>query len=77
MNRREKLEEWFPVALRYGGFLVAFPFIPLVWLLTDRVEPALIGLALTMMGLGEGQQALRDFFETRKPPQGDNLKVKE
>lgn len=65
------------MALRYGGLIVAFPFIPLVWLLTDRVEPALVGLSLSMMGLGEGQQALRDFFETRKPKGEETLKVKE
>lgn len=74
MSRRESLLAWFPVLLRYGGLVGGLLFVPLVWLLTNRLEPALIAFFTTMLGLGEGTDALRDFVRTRPiPPELDKL----
>lgn len=69
MTRREALLAWYPVALRYGGLWGALIFVPAVWLLTNRIEPALIAVFTSMLGLGEAADALRDFVKAR--PSGD------
>lgn len=67
MMRRESLLAWYPVALRYGGLFGGLIFVPAVWLLTDRLEPSLIALFTSMLGLGEATDALRDFVRGRPP----------
>lgn len=79
MNR-QTLSDWFPVVLRYVGLSVAFVFVPVVWLLTGRIEPLLLTAGCTAAGLGEGADALRDLARSkaappqtpRKPPSGDS-----
>ncbi len=68
--RRESLLAWFPVILRYGGLIGGLVFVPLVWLLTGRLEPALIAMFTAMWGFGEGTDALREFSRsTPRPPE--------
>jgi hypothetical protein len=64
--KRDSLQAWFPVLLRYGGFAI-FLFFVCFWVFTGRVEPTLLAGAGTMMGLGEGAAAIRDFANTRPP----------
>lgn len=66
-DRRHSLQDWFPVLLRYTG-LAGVPFVAVVWLLTDRISGELIALFTTLLGLGEGTDALRDFIRTRPTP---------
>ncbi len=67
--RRESLLAWFPVVLRYGGLVGALVFVPAVWVLTDRLEPALIAMFSAMWGFGEGVDAMREFARSApKPP---------
>lgn len=64
---RESLLSWFPVALRFTG-LAGVLFVAVVWLLTNRLEPALLGLFGSMLGLGEGVDALKELAASRTPP---------
>lgn len=76
MTRRESLLAWYPVALRYGGLFGGLIFVPAVWLATNRLEPALIALFTSMLGLGEATDALRDFVRSRPPgPGADSIPV--
>lgn len=68
MTRLQKLEQLFPVLMRYGGLAGGLIFVPLVWLLTDRLAPELIAFFTTIMGIGVGQDALRDFARSRPQP---------
>lgn len=67
MNR-STLEEWFPLALRYGGLFLLFFFVAF-WAVTGRVEPILFAGAGTMAGLGEGAKAVRELSQARPPQQ--------
>lgn len=64
---RDSLLSWFPVALRYAG-LAGVIFVAVVWLLTNRLEPALLGLFGSMLGLGEGVDALKELSRSRSQP---------
>ncbi len=59
MTRREHLQAWFPIALAYAGGIGLVVFVPLVWALTGRIEPYLIGAFTTAIGVGYGGEALR------------------
>lgn len=43
-------------------------FITLVWLLTNRIEPSLVALFGSMVGINEGVQALKDAGRPTPPP---------
>lgn len=62
------LLEWFPVVLRYGGAIGAFIFVPVFWAMTDRLEPALIGMFTLAWGFGEGVDAVREFKRDAPAP---------
>lgn len=68
MNRREAMMSWYPVALAYLGILGVL-FVSVVWLLTDRLEPALLAFFGSIIGIGEGVGAIRDFISNRPVPQ--------
>lgn len=42
-------------------------FITVVWLLTNRIEPALVALFGSMVGVNEGVQALKDVNKKPEP----------
>ncbi len=67
MTRREHLQAWFPIALAYAGAIGLVFFVPVVWVLTDRIEPFLIGGFTTAIGVGYGGNALRP--SAARPPQ--------
>ncbi len=67
MSRRESLEEYFPVLLRYTG-LAGVPFVAIVWLVTDRLSGELVAFFTLILGLGQGTDALRDFTRSRPTP---------
>jgi hypothetical protein len=73
--KRQSLLHWYPVLLRYGGLTGCLVFVPAVWLVTNRLEPALIAMFMSMVGIGEGVDALRDFTHHR-PPEGPPLPKK-
>lgn len=62
---RESMLSWFPVALRYGG-LVGVLFVAVVWLLTNRLEPALLAMFGSMVGIGEAGDAIRELSTRRE-----------
>ncbi len=59
---------WYPVALAYLG-IAGVLFVSVVWLLTDRLEPALLAFFGSVIGIGEGVGAIRDFVSSRPVPQ--------
>lgn len=60
MTKRDSWLSWFPVALRFTG-LAGVVFVAGVWLVTDRIEPSLLALFGSMVGIGEGADAVRDL----------------
>lgn len=64
------------MALRYLG-LIGVVFVAVVWLLTNRVEPALLGLFGSMIGIGEGADAVRDLAESNRAATNAALKAAE
>ncbi len=60
MTRRDSWLAWFPVALRFTG-LAGVVFVAGVWLVTNRIEPSLLALFGSMVGIGEGADAVRDL----------------
>lgn len=60
---------WFPVAMRFTG-LLGVVFVAAVWLLTNRVEPSLLALFGSMVGIGEGADAIRELGNRPPPPDG-------
>lgn len=58
---------WFPVAMRFTG-LAGVVFVAAVWLLTNRVEPSLLALFGSMVGIGEGADAIREAQRASSPP---------
>lgn len=64
MARRDSALAWSPVVARYLGYSGVL-FVAVVWLLTNRIEPALIGLFGSLIAGGEGADALREFSQTR------------
>jgi hypothetical protein len=61
MDRRQQMMKWFPVVMRYGGFFGEMGSA-IFWVLTNRLEPALLTSFGVMMGLGGGLEALRDLM---------------
>lgn len=61
MDRRQQLMKWFPVIMRYGGFLGEVGSA-IFWAITNRLEPTLVTSFGVMMGLGGGLEALRDLI---------------
>jgi hypothetical protein len=72
-RRRDTLASWFPVVLRYSGLIMAFVFVPLVWLLTGRIEPLLLTAGCTAAGLGEAADAVRELAATKREPPGTSV----
>ena len=52
-RRRDNFLDWFPVVSQYLGVL-GLIFCAIVWLLTDRLEPTLLGAFGTLLGLSQG-----------------------
>ena len=53
--------EWWrrSVAFYLGAMLLMFTAV--VWLVTNRIEPAFVGASVTLLITGAGQDALREF----------------
>lgn len=52
-----KAREWLPLILGTVGII----FVSVVWLVTDRIEPSLIALFGSLVGVSEGANALKDL----------------
>lgn len=66
MTQRDSLLAWFPVVLKYTGLGMTI-LMALFWAATflitgsGAVEPALLALFGSMVGIGEAADAIRDF----------------
>ena len=65
-TRHDHFLSWFPVVSKYLG-VAGLVFCAVVWLLTDRLEPTLLGTFGTLLGLSQGTDALRTFREPDSP----------
>ena len=56
-GRSKEVREWIPIGLGVVGIL----FVTGFWALTGRIEPSLVTLFGSLVGITEGANALRDL----------------
>lgn len=66
MNRQGTTRAWLSPALGTAGII----FVTAFWAITGRIEPSLVALFGSMVGVSEGVGAIRDLQATKdgKPP---------
>jgi hypothetical protein len=65
MSRRDRVLSWLPIIGQAGGLMGCLIFVPLVWLLTGRIEQSLIVMFGSMASAGYAGEAWRDFVASR------------